>query len=112
MKIARWFLLLLPCTLLAQSREDPQLAAKAEAMPPSLQWIRVDHDRQESIIERTLPFKDLDGRWRAESQKFVPRRRRSLRAADWNGPEISRCLSGSAPAAAGSRPLGHARRGK
>ena len=61
MKIAGWFLLLLPCALLAQSREDPQLAAKAEALPPFLQWIRMDHDRQESIIERTVPIKEIDG---------------------------------------------------
>ncbi|PYI90702.1 MAG: hypothetical protein DME97_16090 [Verrucomicrobia bacterium] len=112
MKIAGWFLLLLPCALLAQSREDPQLAAKAEALPPQietvasggywtrdkqegsfrlviqlvgweelssrafLQWIRMDHDRQESIIERTVPIKEIDGRWRVVSQKFVLRGKR------------------------------------
>ena len=109
MKIAGWFLLLLPCALLAQSREDPQLAAKAEALPPQIEtvasggywtrdkqegsfrlviqlvgweelssraflpWIRMDHDRQASIIERTVPIKEIDGRWRAVSQKFVLR---------------------------------------
>ena len=76
MKIAGWFLLLLPCALLAQSRKDPQLAAKAEALPPFLQWIRMDHDRQESIIERTVPIKEIDGRWRVVSQKFVLRGKR------------------------------------
>jgi hypothetical protein len=112
MNVARWFLVLLPCALLAQSQEDPQLAAKAEALPPEietvasggywthdnqdgsfrliihlvgweelysrafLQWIRIDHDKQELIVERTVPIKEIDGRWRVVSQKFVLRGKR------------------------------------
>jgi hypothetical protein len=110
MNIVRHFLvLLLPCALLAQSKEEPQLAAKAEAeaLPTEietvvsggywtrhnqdgsfrliihlvgweelssrafLQWIRTDHDKQELIVERTVPIKEIAGGWRVVSQKFV-----------------------------------------
>jgi hypothetical protein len=36
-----------------------------------LQWVRVDPDKQESVVERTVPIKEIAGRWRVSSQKFV-----------------------------------------
>ncbi len=36
-----------------------------------LQWIRADHEKQETVIERTIPIKEIGGRWRVSSQKFV-----------------------------------------
>ena len=43
-----------------------------------LQWIRVDPDKQEQVVERTIPIKEIAGRWRVVSQKFV------LRGKQWN----------------------------
>jgi hypothetical protein len=112
MNFSRWFLVLLPCVLLAQSQQDPRLAAQAAALPPGietvasggywsrdnqdgsfrlvihlvgweelssrafLQWIRRDPDKQEEIVERTVPIKEIEGRWRVVSQKFELRGKR------------------------------------
>ena len=38
-----------------------------------LQWIRADPDKQEQIVEHTVPIKEIGGRWRISSQKFVYR---------------------------------------
>ena len=114
MSITPWFFVLLPGVLLAQGGDDPQLAAKAEALPPQietvasggywsrdredgsfrlviesvgweelasrafLQWIRLDHDKQVAVVERTIPIKEISGKWRVVSQKFV------LRGKQWN----------------------------
>ena len=43
-----------------------------------LQWIRLDHDKQAEIVERTVPIKEIAGRWRVVSQKFV------LRGKQWD----------------------------
>ncbi len=107
MNVTRWLLVLLPSVLLAQGKDDAQLAATAEALPSQiqtvasgaywsrdrqdgsyrliiesvgweelasrafLQWIRLDHDKQTEVVERTIPIKEIAGRWRVVSQKFV-----------------------------------------
>jgi hypothetical protein len=38
-----------------------------------LQRIRIDPDKQKTIVERTVPIKEIAGRWRISSQKFVLR---------------------------------------
>lgn len=38
-----------------------------------LQWIRIDPDKQELVVDRTVPIKEIGGRWRISSQKFVYR---------------------------------------
>jgi hypothetical protein len=43
-----------------------------------LQWIRLDHDKQTEVLERTIPIKEIAGRWRVVSQKFV------LRGKQWD----------------------------
>jgi hypothetical protein len=43
-----------------------------------LQWIRLDHDKQAQVLERTIPIKEIAGRWRVVSQKFV------LRGKQWD----------------------------
>jgi hypothetical protein len=43
-----------------------------------LQWIRLDHDKQAEVVERTIPIKEIAGRWRVVSQKFV------LRGKQWD----------------------------
>jgi hypothetical protein len=42
-----------------------------------LQWIRVDHDKQTEVVERTIPIKEIAGRLRVVSQRFV------LRGKQW-----------------------------
>ena len=42
-----------------------------------LQWIRLDHDKQAEVVERTIPIKEIAGRWRVVSQKFM------LRGKQW-----------------------------
>ena len=43
-----------------------------------LQWIRLDPDKREQIVERTIPIKEIAGRWRVVSQRFV------LRGKHWD----------------------------
>ena len=50
-----------------------QLASRA-----FLQWIRLDHDKQAEVIERTIPIKEIAGGWRVVSQKFM------LRGKQWD----------------------------
>jgi hypothetical protein len=42
-----------------------------------LQWIRVDHDKQTEVVERTIPIKEIAGRLRVVSLRFV------LRGKQW-----------------------------
>lgn len=41
-----------------------------------LQWLRNDPDKQVQVIERTVPIKEIAGKWRVVSQKFVLRGKR------------------------------------
>lgn len=43
-----------------------------------LQWVRLDPDKREQIVERTIPIKEIAGRWRVVSQRFV------LRGKHWD----------------------------
>src|SRR4029077_20220172 len=43
-----------------------------------LQWIRIDPDKQETVVERTVSIKEIAGRWRISSQKFVYRRKQTV----------------------------------
>jgi hypothetical protein len=36
-----------------------------------VQWIRTDPDKQDTIVERTVRIKEISGRWRVVSQRFV-----------------------------------------
>ena len=38
-----------------------------------LQWITTDPEKQQTLVERTVPIKEIAGRWRISSQKFVQR---------------------------------------
>lgn len=43
-----------------------------------LQWIRRDPDKQEDVVERTVPITEIAGRWRITSQKFVFRGKQTV----------------------------------
>lgn len=43
-----------------------------------LQWTRIDPDKQENVIERTVPIKEIGGQWRISSQKFVYRGKQTI----------------------------------
>jgi hypothetical protein len=43
-----------------------------------LQWIRLDPDKQEKVVERTVPIEEIGGRWRISSQKFVYRGKQTI----------------------------------
>ncbi len=42
-----------------------------------LQWIRLDHDKHAEIVERTVPVREVAGRWRVISQRFELRGKQS-----------------------------------
>ena len=43
-----------------------------------LQWIRIDPDKQETVVECTVSIKEIAGRWRISSQKFVFRGKQAV----------------------------------
>jgi hypothetical protein len=43
-----------------------------------LQWISPDPDRQETVVERTVPIKQIAGRWRISSHKFEQRDKQTV----------------------------------
>ena len=43
-----------------------------------LQWIRIDPDKQESVVARTVLIKEIGGRWRISSQKFRLRGKQTI----------------------------------
>jgi hypothetical protein len=42
-----------------------------------LQWIRIDPDKQQTIVEGTVPIKEIAGRWRISSHKFEVHKKRT-----------------------------------
>ncbi len=43
-----------------------------------LQWIRLDPDKQDLVVERTVPIKEIGGRWRISSHKFAFRGKQTI----------------------------------
>jgi hypothetical protein len=43
-----------------------------------VQWITTDPDKQETVVERTVPIKEIAGRWRISSEKFDEREKHTV----------------------------------
>jgi hypothetical protein len=43
-----------------------------------VQWITTDPDKQETVVERTVPIKEIAGRWRISSEKFEERAKHTV----------------------------------